>query len=163
MVLPDEAGMGHAPQSFATAASERIRSGLSPKTIKNSAALLAPTPNPARRVGDVSVVSRARCRSCVAISSARANQRRASARRVYFAEAQFRQIEEKINRYMGYVLDGHLTTHYPQYEGKRVQIHLNCAEAPSGKAEAFVTAAQRAIRAHGLEFVVNVTPTHAVH
>ena len=45
--------MGHAPQSFATAASERIRSGLSPKTIKNSAALLAPTPNPARRVGDV--------------------------------------------------------------------------------------------------------------
>ena len=57
----------------------------------------------------------------------------------------------------------HLTTHYPQYEGKRVQIHLNCAEAPSGKAEAFVTAAQRAIRAHGLEFVVNVTPTHAVH
>ena len=76
---------------------------------------------------------------------------------------QFLQIEEKINRYMGYVLDGHLTTHYPQYEGKRVQIHLNCAEAPSGKAEAFVTAAQRAIRAHGLEFVVNVTPTHAVH
>ena len=76
---------------------------------------------------------------------------------------QFSQIEEKINRYMGYVLDGHLTTHYPQYEGKRVQIHLNCAEAPSGKAEAFVTAAQRAIRAHGLEFVVNVTPTHAVH
>ena len=80
--------MGHAPQSFATAASERIRSGLSPKTIKNSAALLAPTPNPARRVGDVSVVSRARCRSCVAISSARANQRRASARRVYCAEDQ---------------------------------------------------------------------------
>ena len=76
---------------------------------------------------------------------------------------QFRQIEEKINRYMGYVLDGHLTTHYPQYEGKRVQIHLNCAEAPSGKAEAFVTAAQRAIRALGREFVVNVTPTHAVH
>ena len=68
--------MGHAPQRFAKAASERIRSGLSPKTIKNSAALLAPTPNPARRVGDVSVVSRARCRSCVAISSARANQRR---------------------------------------------------------------------------------------
>ena len=65
--------MGHAPQSFAKAASERIRSGLSPKTNKNSAALLAPTPNPARMVGDVSVVSRARCRSCVAISSARAH------------------------------------------------------------------------------------------
>ena len=27
---------------------------------------------------------------------------------------QFRQIEEKINRYLGYVLDGHLAAHYPQ-------------------------------------------------
>lgn len=70
---------------------------------------------------------------------------------------QFSQIEEKINRYMGYVLDGHLTTHYPQYEGKAVQIHLNCTQEPSGKAVRFVTAAERAIRAHGLEFVVNVT------
>ena len=88
MVIPDEAGMGHAPQSFAKAASERIRSGLSPKTINSSAAVLAPTPKLARRVGDVSVVRRARWRSCVAISSARANQRRASARRVCFADAE---------------------------------------------------------------------------
>ena len=28
MVIPDEAGSGHAPQSFAKAASERIRSGI---------------------------------------------------------------------------------------------------------------------------------------
>ena len=74
---------------------------------------------------------------------------------------QLRQIEEKINRYMGYVLDGHLTSHYPQYEGHGVQIRLNCAQAPCGEAVAFVTAADRAVRAHGLEFVVNVTPTHA--
>lgn len=72
---------------------------------------------------------------------------------------QFRQIEEKINRYMGYVLEGHLTSHYPQYEGQGVQIRLNCAQAPCGEAVAFVTAADRAVRAHGLEFVVNVTPT----
>lgn len=76
---------------------------------------------------------------------------------------QFRQIEEKINRYMGYVLDGHLTSHYPQYEGQGVQIHLNCAQAPCGAAVAFVTAAESAVRAHGLEFVVNVLPAHAAH
>lgn len=75
---------------------------------------------------------------------------------------QFTQIEEKINRYMGYVLDGHLTTHYPQYEGKDVQIQLNCAQEPSGTAVAFVTAAEHAIRAHGLEFVVNVAPPRPV-
>jgi hypothetical protein len=75
---------------------------------------------------------------------------------------QFTQIEEKINRYMGYVLDGHLTTHYPQYEGKEVQIQLNCAQEPSGTAVAFVAAAEHAIRAHGLEFVVNVAPARPV-
>ena len=74
---------------------------------------------------------------------------------------QFLQIEEKINRYMGYVLDGHLVSQYPQYTGKAVQIRLNCAQAPLGEAVTFVTAAEQAVRAHGLEFVVNVTPTHA--
>jgi hypothetical protein len=69
---------------------------------------------------------------------------------------QFRQIEEKINRYMGYVLDGHLTMQYPQYEGKAVQIRLDCAEPPRGEAGRFTEAAGRAIRAHGLEFAVNV-------
>ena len=74
VVIPDEAGIGHAPQSFAKAASERIRSGLSPKTINSSAAVWAPTPKPSRRVGDVSVVRRVRCWSCIAISSVRAIQ-----------------------------------------------------------------------------------------
>lgn len=70
---------------------------------------------------------------------------------------QFVQIEEKINRYMGYVLDGFLAEQYPQYIGKRVQLRLDCAEAPHGRAVDFVTAAQQAAEAHGLEFVVNVT------
>ena len=79
--------MGHAPQSLAKAAAERIRSGLSPKIIRIAAAVLAPTAKPSRRVGDVSAVSRARCRSCVVISSARVSQRRASARSVCFPDA----------------------------------------------------------------------------
>ena len=71
---------------------------------------------------------------------------------------QFEQIEEKINRYRGYVLDGHLASHYPQYAGKRVRIRLDCVDEPRGDAVRFVRAADHAIRAEGLEFVVNVTP-----
>jgi hypothetical protein len=74
---------------------------------------------------------------------------------------QFQQIEEKINRYMGYVLDGFLAEQYPKYEGRGVQIRLDCAEAPSGEAQAFVAAAADAIGRHGLEFVVNVVPAPA--
>ena len=35
------------------------------------------------------------------------------------AREQFKQIEEKLNRYMGYVLEGFLAEQYPQYRGKR--------------------------------------------
>ena len=69
---------------------------------------------------------------------------------------QLQQIEEKINRYLGYVLDGYLADHYPQYEGRRVQIRLDCAEPPHGEALQFVAAAEHAVGAQGLEFVVNV-------
>jgi hypothetical protein len=71
---------------------------------------------------------------------------------------QFQQIEEKINRYMGYALDGFLVEHYPGYEGKAVQIRLECAEEPHGEAMLFVTAAASAARDHGLELVVKVVP-----
>ncbi len=69
---------------------------------------------------------------------------------------QFRQIEEKINRYLGYILDGHLGRHYPQYAGKRAQIRLECAEAPVGEASRFVTAASHAIRGEGIDFALVV-------
>lgn len=77
------------------------------------------------------------------------------------SDRQFQQIEEKINRYMGYALDGFLAEHYPQYEGKAVQIRLECAEEPRGEAILFVAAAARAAGDHGLEFVVSVKPPAA--
>ena len=57
---------------------------------------------------------------------------------------------------MGYVLDGFLAEHHPQYEGKAVQLRLECAEEPHGEAVLFVKAAARAASDHGLEFVVVV-------
>jgi Family of unknown function (DUF6572) len=77
------------------------------------------------------------------------------------SDQQFQQIEEKINRYMGYALDGFLAEHYPEYEGKRVQIRLECAEEPHGDAVLFVKGAARAASDHGLEFVVAVRPPDA--
>jgi hypothetical protein len=69
---------------------------------------------------------------------------------------QLKQIEEKVNRYMGYVLDGFLAEHYPKYEGKRVLIKLECAEAPQGEAARFVAAMTHAIEIHGLGFALAV-------
>jgi hypothetical protein len=65
---------------------------------------------------------------------------------------QFKQIEEKLNRYMGYVLDGFLAEQYPQYRGKSVQIRLDCAETPHGEAARFVAAMTHATESHGIHF-----------
>jgi uncharacterized protein DUF6572 len=69
---------------------------------------------------------------------------------------QFAQIEDKINRYMAYALDGFLAEHHPQHIGKRVQIRLECAEPPTGEAAVFLAAAGRAAREHGLELTAVV-------
>jgi hypothetical protein len=35
---------------------------------------------------------------------------------------QIEQIEDKINRYLSYILDGFIFQHYPQYQGKKITI-----------------------------------------
>jgi hypothetical protein len=74
---------------------------------------------------------------------------------------QLKQIEEKINRYMAYVLDGFLAEHHPPYVGRLVRLRLDCAEAPAGEVERFIAAAQHAAHEHGLDFVVQIAPAPA--
>lgn len=80
-------------------------------------------------------------------------------RRPWSASAeQVKQIEEKLNRYLGYVLDGFLAQQYPQYLGKSVQIRLDCAEQPHGEAVRFVEAMTHASESHGIRFTIAVLP-----
>jgi hypothetical protein len=74
------------------------------------------------------------------------------------AAEQVKQIEEKLNRYMGYVLDGFLAQQYPQYLGKSVQIRLDCAEEPHGEAVRLVQAMTHASESHGIGFTMAVLP-----
>ena len=71
---------------------------------------------------------------------------------------QLNQIEEKVNRYMGYVLDGFLAEQYPQYQGKMVRIRLDCAEAPQGESARFVAAMTDAVERQGIQFAMAVQP-----
>jgi hypothetical protein len=70
---------------------------------------------------------------------------------------QLRQMEEKINRYLAFVLDGFLVQQHPKFLDKPVRIRLDCAEAPQGEAVRFLEAATQAIAAEGLTFEVKVT------
>jgi hypothetical protein len=72
------------------------------------------------------------------------------------APEQLRQLEEKFNRYLGFVLDGFLAEQFPQYEGKPVCFRLDCAMAP-GDAERPMLAAMKGFAAgQDIRFEVNV-------
>lgn len=66
------------------------------------------------------------------------------------------QLEEKLNSYFVYVLDGHLANHYPEYEGMPVCIQLDCVEPPRKEEQpGFVNVATFA-ELHGIRFEVRV-------
>lgn len=75
-------------------------------------------------------------------------------RRGWGSMVQLRQLEEKINRYLGYVLDGFLAEQYPQYRDHKTVLRLDCAEKPYGDVQAFLEEARVAVEHAGLDFEV---------
>lgn len=71
-------------------------------------------------------------------------------------EEQLRQLEDKLNAYFGYVLDGFLARDYPDYDGLPVVIRLDCAAEPGPAERPFLGAAAHFSAAHGLRFEVNL-------
>ncbi len=69
---------------------------------------------------------------------------------------QLRQLENKFNAYLGYLLDGYLVREYPQYEGKRIRFQLDCATAPQGEAVPFLNSVRNFAEGEGIRFIVNV-------
>lgn len=70
---------------------------------------------------------------------------------------QLQQFDEKLNRYMGYVLDNFLAKQYPQYADHPVRIQINCVDLPSGDRERrFLEGVAMVCEQNGLNFTVRV-------
>jgi hypothetical protein len=76
-------------------------------------------------------------------------------RRPWTSEEQLRELEEKINRYLGYVLDGYFLGQYPEYRGVPVVLMLECAQPPHGVVVEFLREATRVVEEAGLRFEVS--------
>lgn len=87
MVLPLEAGIGQTPQSLARAASDLIRSGLSPMRISISAAVIVEIPWELIKLGAFSLTIRSSSCPWAWISSCKFSHLRAIARMAALAEA----------------------------------------------------------------------------
>lgn len=72
------------------------------------------------------------------------------------SDERLRQLEDKLNAYFGYVLDGFLARDYPDYDGMPVCVRLDCVAEPGEAERPFMAAAARFCAAHGLRFAVEV-------
>ena len=67
---------------------------------------------------------------------------------------QLEELQEKLNSYLSYVLDGFLVKEYPQYSGRPVRFDLDCAGEPRPEDRGFLTAFRNYADTQGIRFVV---------
>lgn len=70
--------------------------------------------------------------------------------------AQLDQLQEKLNNYLDYVLDGFLTQQYPDYVGRKIRIALQCVTEPKGPERGLIEAIERYLASTGIEFRLEV-------
>jgi hypothetical protein len=69
---------------------------------------------------------------------------------------QLRQLEEKFNRYLSFVLDGFLVAQFPQYKGLPVCFRLDCAMPPGDEERKLLAAMKNFAAAQEIRFEVGV-------
>ncbi|RFC42103.1 MAG: hypothetical protein DVB28_002037 [Verrucomicrobia bacterium] len=66
------------------------------------------------------------------------------------------QLQEKLNAYLSFALDGEMTEAYPQFLGKALKIRLECAEPPVPEALGFLQHVYEQSALQGITFEVEV-------
>ena len=68
------------------------------------------------------------------------------------------QLQEKINAYLSFALDGEMLEQLPQLKGKSVRVQLDCVQEPDAKTAYFIDIVRSQIGFQGIEFSVCVVP-----
>lgn len=72
-------------------------------------------------------------------------------------DEQLFQLQEKLNAYLSFALDGEMVEAYPQFVGKPLKIRLECAEPPVEGALNFLQHVYEQSSLQGITFEVEVT------
>jgi len=70
-------------------------------------------------------------------------------------EEQLFQLQEKLNAYMSFALDGEMTDTYPELADKPLAVILRCVELPPGEAVEFLSQVREQIALQGIELEVS--------
>lgn len=72
---------------------------------------------------------------------------------------QLYQLQEKLNAYLSFILDGEMLEAYPQFAGKPVRVRLECATPPGPGEMAFLQHVHEQTGLQGIAFEVDVVGT----
>ena len=64
------------------------------------------------------------------------------------------QLQEKINAYLSFALDGEMNEAYPAFVGKPVRLQLDCATPPDARTLDFIGLVRRQISFQGIKFEI---------
>ena len=74
-------------------------------------------------------------------------------------DQQLFQLQEKLNAYLSFALDGELAEQLPQFAERPVRVQLNCAEPPPQPVVDFLAKIREQVSYQGINFVVEgLTP-----
>ncbi len=73
------------------------------------------------------------------------------------SELQMYQLQEKLNAYLSFALDGELAEAYPSHAEKPILVELECPEMPPEPVQRFLKVVAGQIGLQGIQFRVRVT------
>jgi hypothetical protein len=72
------------------------------------------------------------------------------------SELRLFQLQEKINAYLSFVLDGEMAEAYPQFVGKKIRLQLDCVGMPGNDVVGFLSMVREQIAFQDINFEVRV-------
>ncbi len=72
------------------------------------------------------------------------------------SEERLFQLQEKLNAYLSFALDGELFDTFPQLVGKPIRVQLDCAEAPDPVVEHFINNIREHLAVQEMKFAVRI-------
>jgi hypothetical protein len=72
------------------------------------------------------------------------------------AELRLFQLQEKINAYLSFALDGEMAEAYPQFVGKKLRLQLDCVGMPDSDVVGFLSMVREQIAFQGIDLEVRV-------
>lgn len=71
------------------------------------------------------------------------------------------QLQEKINAYLSFALDGEMEEAYPAFVGKTLRLQLDCASHPDPRTMKFIGVVREQISYQGIKFEIVVAGGHS--